>query len=104
VSTFLRPDQYLVVDNLRVHHSQQVKEWIESSKAQIELVYLPSYSPELNPDEYLNNHRKQTATKDGATRTKDALDAKVRVGMVILKKNRPLVRRFFRHPNVQYAA
>jgi transposase len=95
---------YLVVDNLRVHHSQRVKEWIEPRKAQIELVYLPSYSPELNPDEYLNNHLKQTVTKDGAPRTKDELDAEVWVGMVMLKMNRPLVRRFFRHPNVQYAA
>lgn len=42
---------YLIVDNLRVHHSKIVKEWNEKHKEEIELFYLPPYSPELNPDE-----------------------------------------------------
>ncbi|MCO5247583.1 MAG: IS630 family transposase [Chitinophagales bacterium] len=45
---------YLILDNLRVHHSKIVKEWIDENKDTIELFYLPSYSPERNPDEYLN--------------------------------------------------
>jgi transposase len=45
---------FLIVDNLRVHHSKLVREWLGDHRAQIEVFYLPSYSPELNPDEYLN--------------------------------------------------
>ncbi|MGL1886257.1 MAG: IS630 family transposase [Reichenbachiella sp.] len=45
---------FLILDNLRVHHSKLVKEWVENNKEHIELFYLPSYSPEKNPDEYLN--------------------------------------------------
>ncbi len=45
---------YLILDNLRVHHSKLVKKWVEKNKDEIELFYLPSYSPEKNPDEYLN--------------------------------------------------
>lgn len=45
---------YLILDNLRVYHSKLVKEWLEEKKYQIEVHYLPSYSPEKNPDEYLN--------------------------------------------------
>jgi len=45
---------FLIVDNLRVHHSKLVREWLEEHREQIEVFYLPSYSPELNPDEYLN--------------------------------------------------
>jgi len=37
---------YLILDNLRVHHSKPVKEWLESHKQEIEVFYLPSYSPE----------------------------------------------------------
>jgi hypothetical protein len=40
---------YLILDNLRVHHSIIVKAWVEDHKDQIELCFLPSYSPELNP-------------------------------------------------------
>lgn len=45
---------FLIVDNLRVHHSYIIKDWLKENKNEIELFFLPSYSPELNPDEYLN--------------------------------------------------
>jgi transposase len=45
---------FLVLDNLRVHHAKLVKAWLEKHSNEIEVFYLPSYSPELNPDEYLN--------------------------------------------------
>jgi len=44
---------FFIVDNLRVHHSKIVKDWVEENKERIELFYLPSCSPERNPDEYL---------------------------------------------------
>jgi len=49
---------YLILDNLRVHHSRIVKKWIKKNEDKIELFFLPSYSPEVNPDEYLNNDLK----------------------------------------------
>ncbi|MEM0964549.1 MAG: transposase [Verrucomicrobiota bacterium] len=51
---FLKRKVYLVVDNLRVHHSKAIKGWLEKNKHRIEQIFMPSYSPELNPDEYLN--------------------------------------------------
>ena len=45
---------FLILDNLRVHHSHMVKDWLKDHKTEIEIFFLPSYSPELNPDEYLN--------------------------------------------------
>ena len=49
---------FIILDNLEVHHSKIVKKWEEENKNKIALFYLPSYSPELNPDEYLNNDLK----------------------------------------------
>ena len=45
---------YVIMDNLRVHHSQVVKAWLEENKEKIQAFYLPPYSPELNPEERLN--------------------------------------------------
>ena len=45
---------FLILDNLRVHHSKVVKSWVAARIEQIELFYLPSYSPQLNPEERLN--------------------------------------------------
>lgn len=50
---------FLILDNLRVHHSKPVKAWVAARKERIELFYLPSYSPELNPEERLNADLKQ---------------------------------------------
>jgi transposase len=36
---------FLILDNLRVHHSKLVKAWLASRADKIELVYLPSYCP-----------------------------------------------------------
>lgn len=45
----LERGQTLVMDNLRVHHIQAVKE--RCAKAGVGLIYLPPYSPERNPIE-----------------------------------------------------
>lgn len=45
----LKPDQIVVVDNLKVHYSDRAKAAIEARGAQ--LWYLPAYSPDLTPIE-----------------------------------------------------
>ena len=45
---------FLIVDNHRAHKSKKVSSWLKSNEEKIRLYYLPSYCPELNPDEFLN--------------------------------------------------
>lgn len=42
---------FLILDNLRVHYAKPVKARLAEHADTIEVFYLPSYSPELNPDE-----------------------------------------------------
>ena len=49
---------FVILDNLAVHHSKIFKDWLKKRKNKIEVFYLPSYSPELNPDERLNRDLK----------------------------------------------
>lgn len=93
----------LIVDNLRVHHSLVIKEWLKNNSKRIELVYLPSYSPDLNPDEYLNNDLKQSVTSSEVPKNKSDLDAIVYVKMFMLSIRPERIKSFFRHPSVQYA-
>ena len=44
---------FLILDNLRVHHSYIVKDWVKENQEKIQLFFLPAYSPEKNPDEYI---------------------------------------------------
>ena len=50
---------FLILDNLSVHISKDVKEWIKKHKDAIEIFYLPAYAPEYNPDENINSSLKR---------------------------------------------
>jgi len=100
---FKRRKVILIVDNLKVHHSKLVKEWCEANKERIELVFLPAYSPQINPDEYLNNGLKQGLASKQPAKDKAQLDAMVEVFMLMLSAVKKHVIAFFHHPEVAYA-
>jgi transposase len=95
---------FLILDNLRVHHSIAVRDWLESHKDEIELFFLPSYSPELNPDEYLNCDLKTGVHSSVPARTSSQLKAKAISHLRMLQKLPKRVRKYFRHPQIAYAA
>lgn len=95
---------FLILDNLRVHHSKPVKAWLAEHKDKIEVFYLPSYSPQLNPDERLNADLKYALGSRVQTRTKDKLKAATEVHMAMLKDNPDRVRSYFDDPRIKYAA
>lgn len=94
---------FLILDNLRVHHSKLVKAWVEEHKEQIELVFLPSYSPELNPDEYLNCDLKAKIKKDRPTRKKGDMKAKMLKHLRSIQAQPKRVKSYFEHRLISYA-
>ena len=66
----LKEGQVVVLDNLGAHRPQRIRELIEARGA--ELVFLPSYSPDLNPIEQAFSKIKNILRKLGA-RTHEAL-------------------------------
>lgn len=95
---------FLILDNLRVHHSKPVKAWVEARKDKIELFYLPSYSPELNPEERLNADLKHAICTKVPVRTKAKLKAAATAHMQILEKSPERVKKYFQDSRVKYAA
>lgn len=92
---------YLILDNLRVHHSKAVTEWVEGHKEQISLFYLPSYSPEYNPDEYLNNDLKHNIGTQAAVSTILELENNTNSFMKTLSDNPKHVQSYFNHPKLK---
>lgn len=95
---------YLILDNLRVHHAKIVKAWLERNTREIEVHYLPSYSPDLNPDEYLNNDLKNGIRSSSPSRNSKDLKCKVQSHMRMLQQCPLRVANYFRHPSIRYAA
>jgi len=95
---------FLILDNLRVHHSKAVKKWLQENEDKIAVFYLPSYSPELNPDELLNADLKQRVTKAAPARNKMALTRTAIGALRSIQKQPERVESYFEHDDVCYAA
>ena len=94
----------LILDNLRVHHAKIVKSWLAEHDEAIEVFYLPAYSPELNPDEYLNCDLKAGVHSTSPARDNKQLKSKIRSHMCMLQKRPQRVPSYFKHPKIKYAA
>ncbi len=95
---------FVIMDNLRVHHSKPVKVWLAEHAAQIQAFYLPSYSPELNPDERLNAELKHALRSRVQHRTRDKLRKATEAHMTNVEQNPERVKSYFQDPYVKYAA
>ena len=94
----------LILDNLRVHHSRIVKDWVEEHQDRIALFYLPAYSPDLNPDEYLNNDFKRNANSKNIPTNKKELTENTENFMSMLNNDPDRVANYFKHEKIAYAA
>lgn len=94
---------FLILDNLRVHHSKLVKTWLETHKDQIEIFYLPSYSPELNLDERLNADLKHAIGSPVPVKTKAKLKAATENHKIKHAAKLDKVKAFFNDPRCKYA-
>lgn len=95
---------FLIVDGHPVHRAKKVRTWIEENAARIEVFYLPGYSPQLNPDEVLNQDVKANAVGRRRARALPELVANVRAFLRSRQRRPQSVRDYFREPHVRYAA
>jgi len=94
----------LIVDNLKVHKAGKVRAWLGSHAHEIELVYLPSYAPDHNPSEYLNNDLKQALRRKPQPDSKDELIGNTRSVLRTIQRSPDRVRAYFKPEPVRYAA
>ena len=91
-----------IVDNLKVHHGKLVGKWLEQHTNEIELFFIPPYSPEANPDEYLNHNLKQDIHSGLIPHTQKQIQTKTEKFMDGLQKNPEKVMNLFKHPKLKY--
>jgi uncharacterized UPF0160 family protein len=65
--------RYVVVDNYRIHSAKPVQALLAEHQEEIELVFLPTYSPKLNPVERFWKHLRRQVTHNHFFQTMDRL-------------------------------
>jgi transposase len=92
----------LIVDGLPAHKAKAVQQYVQSTHGRLELYFLPGYSPDLNPDEFVWNHLKQNGTSKKPLRQNESLRQRVEEDLAAIKKDRLVLRSFFQAPSVSY--
>ena len=94
---------FLIVDRHPVHRSGRVKRWLKRHAEDIRMFFLPAYSPELNPDELLNQDVKSNAV--GRQRPSNQADMMGQVRSYLRRTQRcpQAVRQYFQEEHVRYA-
>jgi uncharacterized protein YegL len=94
---------FLVTDGHPVHKTNKLNEWLKENKKRIKVFFLPPYSPELNPQEYVNQDEKQIlmAKKDQSI---DEMKNNVDEFMNYGKNDKRHVQKYFHAKHVRYAA
>jgi transposase len=94
---------FLIVDRHRAHRSKQVQQWLTSNKKAIRIFYLPSYCPELNPDEFLNQDVKSSIGKK-RIRNKTEMIKNINKHLRMRQRQPNIVQNFIRGCHPRYAA
>jgi transposase len=95
---------FLIVDRHPVHLARATKRWLQKHSQQIRVFYLPPYAPELNPDELLNQDVKSNALGRLRPRDREEMMFTVRQYLRCTQKIPAIVRHYFCHEKVRYAA
>jgi transposase len=95
---------FLIADGHPVHKARSVSRWLAEHAAHIRIFWLPSYSPELNPDELLNQDVKTNALGRIRPLNLPEMMDNVRSYLRITQRNSRLVKNYFREEHVRYAA
>jgi len=95
---------FLIIDQHPVHVATKVKKWLRKNQARIQVFYLPSYSPDLNPDEKLNQDVKSNAVGRRRPHTQEEMVHNVRSYLYSRQKSPQIVKQYFQAESVRYAA
>ncbi len=85
----------IVEDNAPAHRAKKIDLFVEQNKKRLALYKLPSYAPELNPDEHVWEYLKAYQLKTHQAQNEDELRNLVKRKMQGIQKKKELLTSFF---------
>jgi transposase len=79
-----------------------VEQYVAGLDGKLTVHYLPSYAPDLNPDELVWSHAKRTGNAHRPLQKGERLADRITAQLTDIACRPALVRSFFRHPSVAY--
>ena len=98
-----RRQVFLTLERHAVHRPAKVKTWLAANREKIALFLLPGYSPELNPDELLNQDVKSNALGRRRPANRTEMIAGLRSYLHSTQRHPQIVKNYFHADSVRYA-
>jgi transposase len=93
---------FLILDNSQVHRSKILKEYTEQSSGMLTVFFLPPYSPDLNPDEWVWKNVKHDNLGRASVKSESELAEFAQAALATLKEIPGKIRAFFGDPALKY--
>ena len=94
---------FLIVDGHPSHRAKLTQRYVESLNGNLQLFFLPGYSPDLNPDELVWRHVKHHDIGRQLLENADELIPRVHASLRSLQRRPDIVRSFFTTATTSYA-
>lgn len=101
---YSRQKIFFITDGHPAHKTKKLNEWLAKNKKKIEVFFLPPYSPELNPQEYVNQDLKTNVIGKQRPINKAQMLNNVEYFMRNRKNDKKQVQKYFHVKHVRYAA
>ncbi|SRR6266568_2792780 len=98
----IKGEVFLIVDRAGYHTSKETREWVDKHKNRIELFFLPSYSPDLNPDEWVWKNVKHDSIARIVPQRPGHLFEIADRALRVLRATPRKIRSFFADPKLAY--
>lgn len=95
---------FLIVDGYPSHKSKETLEFVQSTEGRLNLFFLPPYSPELNPDEWVWKNIKHDWVGKMASRNIVEMRNGIDKAVARLQSTTQFILGFFRDPDLSYIA
>lgn len=93
---------FLVVDRHGAHTANATKEFVEKHSDRLRIFFLPGYSPELNPDEWVWKNVKHDNVGKIVSRGADEMRSGIKRAVARLQSSADVVASFFTDPSLAY--
>ena len=101
---YRRKPLILILDGHPSHGAKSVAKFIKSTKGKLQVIFLPPYAPDLNPDEFVWKHLKSNGVRKLPLYQNESLKLRVERDLLKIANNRETIKSFFKAPSVAYSS
>jgi transposase len=101
---YRRKSLILILDGHPSHTAKSVAKFVQSTKGKLQLIFLPPYAPDLNPDEFVWKHLKSNGVRRLPLYKNESLKSRVERDLLKIANDKTKIKSFFKAPSVAYSS